>query len=367
MKIYFNNFEKMHKEIKEKLYKTFDEVLYNDWFVLGENVERFEVDFADYCNCKYSVGVGNGLEAIKLILQAYDIGNGDEVIIPSNTFIATALAVSYVGARPVMVEPDINTYTINADLIEEKINDSTKAIIAVQLYGQSADMDKINLIARKHGLKVIEDAAQAHGALYKGKKVGSLADAAAFSFYPGKNLGALGDAGGITTNDKALSEKIKALRNYGSDYKYHHIYKGTNSRLDELQAAFLDIKLKHLDKWNNERKRIANRYLSEINNSNIILPNVATENEHVWHIFAVRVKDRENFINYLNTYDIETVIHYPTPIHLQEAYKDLKIKKGELPICELISDQEVSLPLYYGLKDNEIDYVIKIINNYKEQ
>lgn len=364
--IKFNDFSYMHEEIKEDLKLEFNKALNKERFILGENVENFEKEFATYCGTKYAIGCGNGLEAIKLILQGYEIGEGDEVIIPSNTFIATALAVSYTGAKPILIEPKIETYTINPDLIEEKITSSTKAIIAVQLYGQSSDMDPIINIAKKYNLKVIEDAAQAHGATHKGKKVGSLADAAAFSFYPGKNLGALGDAGGITTNDEQLANKIKALRNYGSDYKYHHIYKGTNSRLDEIQAAFLRIKLRNLDRWNRERNYIAQRYLNEINNSAIQLPIINLKNEHVWHIFAIRVNNRNDFVKYLNNNNIESLIHYPIPIHLQPAYKDLNIKKGDLPVCEIISEQEVSLPLYYGLKNKEIDYIINILNGYKE-
>lgn len=364
--IKFNDFKYMHEEIKEELKYEFNKILDNERFILGENVKKFENEFAVYCDTKYAIGCGNGLEAIKLILQGYGIGEGDEVIIPSNTFIATALAVSYTGAKPILVEPKLETYTINPDLIKEKITSRTKAIIAVQLYGQSSDMNSIIDIAKKYNLKVIEDAAQAHGAMYKGKKVGSLSDAAAFSFYPGKNLGALGDAGGITTNDEQLAIKIKALRNYGSDYKYHHIYKGTNSRLDEIQAAFLRIKLKNLDRWNRERNYIAERYLKEIKNCAIQLPIIDLKNEHVWHIFAIRVNNRKNFVKYLNDNNIESMIHYPIPIHLQPAYKDLNIKKGDLPVCEIISEQEVSLPLYYGLKNEQIDYIINILNEYKE-
>ena len=272
MKVSFVSFEMMHSEIRTQLDNAYNSVMDSNYFIQGQACSQFEKEFAGYCGAKYCIGVGNGLDALMLILRAMEIGVGDEVIVPSNTYIATALAVSYIGAKPVFVEPDIDTFNINPDLIEEKITKKTKAIIAVHLQGRPADMDSINAFAKKHNLRVIEDAAQAHGARYKGKKIGSLGDAAGFSFYPGKNLGALADGGCVTTNNKEIADKVRALGNYGSDYKYHHIYKGVNSRLDEMQAAFLSVKLKQLDKWNTERRRIAARYLSEINNPLIILP-----------------------------------------------------------------------------------------------
>ena len=277
-KIAWVSLEPLQNEIKNEIKSKFDEIYNKEIYIQGEEYSNFCNNFAKFCGTKYCVGVGNGLDALMLILKAYDIGQGDEVIVPSNTYIATALAVTYVGAKPIFVEPILKEFNINPDSIEEKINSRTKAIIAVHLYGQCADMDKINLIARKHNLKVIEDAAQAHGALYKGRRAGSLGDAAGFSFYPGKNLGALGDGGAVTTNDRNLAEKVAALANYGSDYKYHHIYKGNNSRLDEIQAGFLDVKLKYLDKWNECRRHIANRYLCEINNPKILLPVVHENN-----------------------------------------------------------------------------------------
>lgn len=360
----FNDFEIMHDEIRGELDLCYQSVMDSSWFILGQKNKEFEVSFSNYCNTKYAIGCGNGLEAIRLILEGYGIGEGDEVIIPSNTFIATALAVTYTGAKLVFVEPDINTYNINPKEIEDKITAKTKAIIAVHLYGQPSDMDAINEIASIYKLKVIEDAAQAHGALYKGRKVGSLGDAAAFSFYPGKNLGALGDAGAITTNDEALANKIRALCNYGSDYKYHHIYKGTNSRLDELQAAFLNCKLNHLDKWNSRRQEIANFYVSKITNDKIILPSITDNTSHVWHIFSVRTKERNTFEKYLNAHDIQTTIHYPVPIHLQDAYADLGFNKGEFPIAEEISSTQLSIPIYYGLSDEELEHVVNVINKY---
>jgi len=293
------------------------------------------------------------------------IGEGDEVIVPSNTYIATALAVTYVGAKPVFVEPIIDTFNIDPTKIEEKITDKTKAIMPVHLYGQPCDMDPIMEIAKKHNLYVIEDCAQAHGATYKGRVVGSFGDAAGFSFYPGKNLGALGDAGATVTNDEELAKKVRALGNYGSDYKYHHIYKGNNTRLDELQAAFLSAKLPHMDRMNEERRRIANRYLSGINNPLIVLPFVREDVVPVWHIFAVRCEDRARLERYLSDNNIGTNKHYPIPIHMQECYSDLNIKEGQLPIAEEISATELSLPMYYGMTEEEIDYVIEIVNNFK--
>ncbi|MDD6224193.1 MAG: DegT/DnrJ/EryC1/StrS family aminotransferase, partial [bacterium] len=279
IKVPFASFKPLHTKLEEEVFKQFKEVYQNSWFINGTKVEQFQEDFAEYCNSKYCIGCGNGLEAIELILRGYDIKEGDEVVVCAHTFIASALAISKTGATPVLVDAEENGYLIDSNKIEEKITDKTKAIIAVQLYGQACDMDRINEIAKKHNLKVIEDAAQAHGALYKGAKVGSLADAAAFSFYPGKNLGALGDAGCIVTSDYELAQKVKEYANYGAIIKYHHNVKGTNSRLDEMQAAFLGVKLKHLDETNNFRKMVAKEYLNKIDNSEIILPQIAPTNE----------------------------------------------------------------------------------------
>lgn len=364
MNIPFLNLEAMHSEIEEEMKEKFLEVYRSNWLVLGKQDEEFEKEFAEYCGVKYCVGVGNGLEALTLILKAYGVGAGDEVIVPSNTYIATALAVSYVGAKPVFVEPFLNTYNINSQLIEKAITKNTKAIMAVHLYGQAADMDLINEVAHKHGLKVIEDSAQAQGTLYKGKKTGSLGDASGCSLYPGKNLGALGDAGVVTTNDKELADKIRILRNYGSDKKYHNLYKGINSRLDELQAGLLRVKLKYLDKWNNDRKRIAKLYLEKINSDKIELPFVPDYTDSNWHIFIVRTEKRDELQNYLKQNGIGTLIHYPIPMHLQPAYEDLGFKKGDFPIAEKIADEVLSLPMWYGMKYEEIDYIIEKINKW---
>ena len=366
MKIPFVSFLHMEKELRNDIYDAFDRVFTRSWYIEGVEDEAFEQAFADYCGTEYCVGVGNGLDALMLALKALDIGEGDEVIVPSNTYIATALAVTYVGATAVFVEPDIRTYNINHSLIEAAITEKTKAIIPVHLYGQACEMDSIMEIARKHNLRVVEDCAQAHGATYKGRKVGTFGDVAGFSFYPGKNLGALGDAGAVVTNNKDIADKIRALGNYGSDYKYHHIYKGNNSRLDEMQAAFLNAKLPHLDRMNVERRRIASMYTSGINNPLIIKPYVLPDCIPVWHIYAIRCAERDSLEKYLNEKGISTNKHYPIPIHLQKCYKDLNIPEGSLSIAEEISYTELSIPLYYGITDEEVKYVIDAINLFKE-
>lgn len=362
IKIPFADFKPLHDKIKNEIINEFTKVYDSNWFIQGDKVKEFEEAFADYCKAKYCIGCGNGLEAIELILRGYNIGENDEVIVCSHTFIASVLAISKTGATPILVEPETCFYLIDPNKIEEKITNKTKAIIAVHLYGQACEMDKINSIAKKYNLKVIEDAAQAHGSLYKNNKVGSLGDAAAFSFYPGKNLGALGDAGCVVTNDEYLANKVREYANYGAIKKYHHNIKGTNSRLDEMQAAFLKIKLNYLDESNSYRNYVANRYLNEIKNDFIILPKVAPNNNHVWHLFVVRTNDREDLQKYLENNGINTVIHYPIPIHKQKAYSELN--DLNLPIAEELAATVLSLPMYYGISDKEIDYVIKCLNDY---
>ncbi len=364
MNIPFVSFKPLENELKTEFKAAFERVFNNSWYIDGKEDKEFEKEFAEYCGVNYCVGVGNGLDALMLALKTLGIGKGDEVIVPSNTFIATALAVTYVGAVPVFVEPNIDTFNIDCTLIEKAITSKTKAIIPVHLYGQPCDMDIIMKIARKYSLKVVEDCAQAHGAEYKGKKVGSFGDAAGFSFYPGKNLGALGDAGAVITNDPEIANKVKALRNYGSDYKYHHIYKGNNSRLDELQAAFLRIKLPLLDKTNTVRREIAQRYKDEIKNPKIKLPFVESECLPVWHVFAILCEERDELERYLNFRGISTNKHYPIPIHMQDCYRDLGIAEGNLPIAQKISRCELSLPMYYGLTNDELDYIIDVINSF---
>lgn len=355
----------MEKELDADLRAAFERVYDRSWYIEGVEDESFEKAFAEYCGTDYCIGVGNGLDALMLALKALGIGKGDEVIVPANTFIATALAVTYTGAIPVLVDADIRTFNINPTLIEAAITNHTKAIMPVHLYGQPCDMEPIIEIARKHNLFIIEDCAQAHGATYKGKRIGSFGEAAGFSFYPGKNLGALGDAGATVTSDERLAKKIRALGNYGSDYKYHHIYEGNNSRLDEMQAAFLSVKLNHLDRMNEERRRIANRYLQGIVNERIIKPFVPDYANPVWHIFGVRTEKRDELEKYLNDKGIGTNKHYPIPVHMQECYKELGYKAGDFPVAEEISKTELSLPMYYGMTEDEIDYIINAINSWE--
>lgn len=361
MKVPFVSLEPIHQEIETELKEKIKTVYKKEVFIQGEESREFEKEFADYCGRDFCIGCGSGLDALYLILKAYGIGAGDEVIVPANTFIATALAVSYTGAVPILVDAELEFYNLNPDLMEKKISKKTKAIIAVHLYGCAAEMDKINMIAKKYDLKVIEDAAQAHGALYKGKKIGRLGDAAAFSFYPGKNLGALGDGGAVVTDDRELAEKIRMLGNYGSMEKYHHVSRGINSRLDEVQAAVLRIKLKYLDKWNNNREITAERYLSSIKNPNIILPKIEKDRQSVWHIFAIRTMKRKQLEQYLQGEEIGYNRHYPIPIHLQQAYKEYGGKQGDYPVAEIIADTEISLPMYVGMK-KEVDIVIEKLN-----
>ena len=354
MKIPFVSFLPMEKELDKDLRSAFNRVFARSWYIEGEEDKAFEKAFAEYCGTKYCIGVGNGLDALMLSLRALGVGEGDEVIVPSNTYIATALAVTYVGAMPVFVEPDIRTFNINPALIEEKITNKTKAIMPVHLYGQACDMNPIMDIAQKHNLFVVE----------KDKKIGTFGDAAGFSFYPGKNLGALGDAGAVVTNNMEIADKVRALGNYGSDYKYHHVYKGCNSRLDELQAAFLAAKLPHLDRMNEERRRIADKYTVGIKNEKITVPFVLNDCVPVWHIYGIRCDEREKLEQHFTERGIGFNKHYPIPMHLQECYKELNIPKGALPIAEEISSTELSIPMYYGMTDEEIQYVIDALNEF---
>lgn len=365
MNIPFLDLKAPHTELHAELREAFERVIDSGWYILGNEVKQFEQEFAEYCEAKYCVGVGNGLEALHLILRACGIGEGDEVIVPSNTYIATWLAASYAGATPIPVEPDERAYNINPTLIEAAISPRTKAIIAVHLYGQPADMDAINAIAKKHNLKVIEDAAQAHGARYKGKRVGSLGDAAGFSFYPGKNLGAIGDGGAVTTNDAELANKVRILCNYGSSVKYQNEVKGFNSRLDELQAAFLRAKLNKLDEWNARRKRIAAEYLQQIDGTKICLPFVPEWAHPVWHLFVIRSQQRAALQAHLTAQGIGTMIHYPIPPHLQPAYSELGIKQGSLPIAETMHREVLSLPIGPHMTNDQVVRTIKSINSEK--
>ncbi len=361
MVVPFLDLKRLHNEIREPLEVAFKRVLDSGWFITGPEVEAFESEFSTYSDVKHCVGLGNGLDAIHLLLRAYEIGPGDEVLVPSNTFIATWLAVSQCGATPVPIEPDINTHNINPDALVAAITSKTRAIIPVHLYGQSADMDPINAIAKQYGLIVIEDAAQAQGARYKGRRVGSLGHAAATSFYPGKNLGALGDAGAVLTNDAVIAEKVRLLRNYGSQIKYKHEVKGCNTRLDEMQAAFLRVKLGVLDKWNESRRAVANSYTAQLQNLNLKnvgfeLPNVPEWAEPVWHLYVIRNKNRDALRDYLEKQGITTVIHYPTPPHLQACYSEFS--KHNLSIAETLSKEVLSLPMSPFLDAGQVSRVV---------
>ena len=345
MSVPFLDLGAAYLELKDDLDAAYHRVMDSGWFILGKEVEAFEREFAAYCEAAHCVGVGNGLEALHLILRAYGIGPGDEVIVPANTYIATWLAVSYAGATPIPVEPDARTYNLDPALIEAAITPATRAILPVHLYGQPADMDPIKALASRYGLKVIEDAAQAHGARYHGRRVGGLGDAAGFSFYPGKNLGALGDGGAVVTNDADLAERVRVLRNYGSRVKYHNEVKGFNSRLDELQAALLRVKLPVLDAWNERRRAAAARYLDGLAGSELGLPYVPKWAEPVWHLFVVRHPQRHALQQRLQQAGIGTMIHYPIPPHLQPAYAELGYGAGAFPISEAIHREVFSLPM----------------------
>jgi len=364
--IKFLDLHKINEQYREEIDTRIKKVLDSGWYLLGKEDEIFEEHFAQYCGTKYCVGCGNGLDALTLIIKAYGFGKGDEIIVPANTYIASILSISYNGCTPILVEPDIKTYNINPDLIEEKITEKTKAIMVVHLYGQAVQMDKIWALAKKYNLKVIEDSAQGHGAGVNingdFRRVGNLGDASGFSFYPGKNLGCLGDGGAVTTNDKELADKIRALRNYGSSVKYHNIYQGVNSRLDEIQAAILDVKLPHLDKDNQRRRNIANYYLENIKNDKIILRKSYSEKANVWHVFPVRTKNRDEFQQYLKENEIQTLIHYPIPPHKQPCYKEWN--NLSLPVTEEIHNTIISLPISPVMTDDEAEKVVDVINKY---
>ena len=352
------------QEIEEKLLETFR----SGWYLLGNEVKAFEEQLAAYIGAKHAIGVANGLDALRLILRGYiEMGimqKGDEIIVPANTYIASILAVSDNGLVPVLVEPDITTYNIDLSKIEEKITSRTRGVMIVHLYGRVAFSEDLKALAQKHQLKIIEDNAQAIGAEWNGIRTGNLGDAAGFSFYPGKNLGALGDAGGITTNDEELAKTIRALANYGSNQKYVNIYQGLNSRLDEIQAAVLGVKLKYIDAENSRRKEIAKRYIAEIKNPNILLPeNPANEAEHVWHLFVIRTRSREKLQNYLTENGVQTLIHYPIPPHKQEAYKDWN--NLSFPVTEQIHNEVLSLPISPVMTDKQVSDVISVINHYQ--
>ena len=362
MKVPFLDLRAPYLELKEELDAAYLRAMESGWYVLGREVRLFEEEFAAYCGAGRCVGVANGLDALHLILRSYGIGDGDEVIVPANTYIATWLAVSYAGARPVPVEPDERTYNIDPDRLEAAMTPRTRAVIAVHLYGQPADMDPIVEASRRHGLKVIEDAAQAHGARYKGRRVGALGDAAGFSFYPAKNLGAAGDGGAVVTDDAELADRVRVLRNYGSRVKYHNEVKGLNSRLDELQAALLRVKLSRLDEWNSRRRDVAARYLEALDGvPDLALPFVPGWAEPVWHLFVARHPQRDALQRHLADSGIGTLIHYPIPPHLSGAYAGEGWESGDFPITEAMAREILSLPMGPHLRESQVDEVARSI------
>lgn len=361
--IKFLDLHKINERYRADIDEAIKRVLDSGWYILGEELNAFEKEFADYCGTKHCIGVANGLDALNLIIKAYEFPEKSEIIVPANTYIASILAISQNGLTPKLIEPDINTFNIDINLIEKEITPKTVAIMPVHLYGQACEMDKINELAKKYNLKVIEDSAQAHGAVYKGKKTGNSGNASGFSFYPGKNLGCMGDGGAITTNDDELAQKLHALRNYGSHIKYENIYKGTNSRLDEIQAAILRVKLRYLDEDNKKRREISKFYRDNIKNKKIVLPQTEVENSHVWHVFPVTTNDRQSLQKYLQNNDIQTMIHYPIPPHKQNAYKEWD--NLSLPITEKIHREILSLPISPVMEISEAQKVVEVINKYE--
>ncbi len=367
--ITFLDLKGLNAQYRAELIEACSRVIDSGWYIQGNECKEFDKEFAQYCGTKYAIGVANGLDALILILRAYKelgiMNDGDEVIVPSNTYIASILAISQNNLVPILVEPNINTYLIDPSKIEEKITSKTKAILTVHLYGQTCEMDAIKEIAKKYNLKVIEDSAQSHGAYFKDKRSGNLGDASGFSFYPGKNLGALGDGGSVTTNDEELANTIKALANYGSHKKYENLFKGINSRLDEIQAAMLRVKLKYLDNEVEKRREIANYYLQNIKNDKLILPTARAEDNHVWHLFVVRTSQREELQKYLVDNGIQTLIHYPIPPHKQNAYKEWN--NENYPITEQIHEEVVSLPISGVQSLEDTMKIVNVLNSFESK
>ena len=359
-----NDFKLQYLSIKDEIDDAIQRVLESGHYILGENVQAFEKEFANYCNAKYAVGVGNGLEALHLAMLAYGIGDGDEVITVANTAVATVLAISMTGAKPVFADIDPQTYGIEVDDVQRRISGKTKAILPVHLFGHPVDMDPITETAARKSLFVIEDACQAHGAEYKGKKVGTIGNAGCFSFYPTKNLGAFGDAGMVTTDDRQVAEKISMLRNYGQKTRYLHLMRGLNSRLDEIQAAILRVKLRHLDDWNTKRREHAKLYTAMLQETRIVCPVEKEYAKHVYHLYVVRSKKRDKLQRFLEKKNVTTLIHYPVPVHLQKAYEDLGWKQGTLPRTEEAADEILSLPIYPELKKKQIEQVTDSIRTF---
>ena len=361
----FLNLREGYLELKDEIDAATARVMNSGWYVGGGEVDAFETAFARYSEVRHCVGVANGLDALRLVLLAGDVGPGDEVIVPSNTYIATWLAVTQVGATPVPVEPDPATYNLDPDRIEAAVTDRTKAVMPVHLYGQPADIEATRRVTDRLGLLVVEDAAQAHGARLRGRRVGGLGHAAGFSFYPGKNLGAFGDAGAVTTDDEGLADRVRVLRNYGSRVKYHNEVLGQNSRLDPLQAAALTVKLSALDEWNGRRSAIARRYLHELDGvPNLTLPVVLDGADPVWHLFVVRHPDRDALAAHLSSHGVQTLIHYPVPPHRQPAYAEMGLGEGALPVSEAIHREVLSLPIGPHLEDTGVERVVAAVRSF---
>ncbi len=363
-RIMTNRLDRGFYKYQDEFEKKALDVLRSGWYVLGKEVSAFEEEFASYIGAKHCVGLASGLDALILAFRALGIGAGDEVIVQGNTYIASVMGVTINGATPVFAEPD-DKYQVNADDIEKKITDKTKAILVVHLYGQATEMDKITALCKKHNLRLVEDCAQSHGAKYKGQTTGTFGDIGCFSFYPSKNLGAFGDGGAIVTDDPDIDAQMRMLRNYGSEKRYYNKVVGMNSRLDEIQAGLLRVRLNHMDELADEKVRIAERYRAGFNNPAIELPKLIPDSTHIYHQFVVRVKNRQHFIDYLKDAGIDTIIHYPIPPHLSEAYAYLGHKKGDYPMTELLADEVLSLPMYNGMTDDEIERVIAAVNEYK--
>jgi dTDP-4-amino-4,6-dideoxygalactose transaminase len=361
LQVPFVDLAAQHRAISAEIQKAMWNVIRDSDFILGRELRLFEEEFAGFCGARYAIGVDSGTSALELALRAHDIGPSDEVITAANSFIASALAVSHTGATPVLVDVDPASYTIDISAIKKAITPHTKAIIPVHLYGHPADMDPIRQLAEQHGLAVIEDACQAHGSLYKGRRAGSLGHAAAFSFYPGKNLGACGDGGMLVTNDRDVAKRVEKLRNYGQEKKYHHVTCGYNRRLDTLQAAVLRVKLKRLEQWNAARRQHAKHYRQLLEGSGVVTPREAMSTESVWHLYVIRVEQRDLFREYLASRGITTGVHYPIPIHLQPAYQDLTYKERDFPVSEVYAQRIVSLPMYAELAPDQVEYVAEVI------
>lgn len=365
MNINFAELSRQLEKYKEEYEEATLRALHSGWYILGSELTKFETDYAAFMESKHCIGVGNGLDALRLALTALGIGKGDEVLVQTNTFIATALAITENGATPVFVDAD-EYFSVEPAAIERAITPKTKAIMVVHLYGQAADMDSIMAIAKKHNLKVVEDCAQSHGALYKGKKCGTFGDVACFSFYPMKPIGAFGDAGAVTTNNDEVADKVRMLRNYGSKVKYKHEIIGINSRLDEMQAAILGVGLRHVQEGNDERRNIAKKYSEGIRNPSVKTPMVRPDTEHVFHVYPLLCDDRDGMYKHLEAAGIHAQIHYPISCHLAPCYSDMGYKAGQIPKAEYFPTHELSLPIYVGLKDEEVKYIIDTINSYKE-